>query len=97
MNEVQKRAYLLKALAKNTARLKVTQKGKGRFVADGYGVTKFALLLAKEQLGKGNKVEVRLRNKPVRKVAVPSAKVLLEDFVERFDRTRLPVARVVVP
>lgn len=97
MNELQKRAYLLKALARNTARLKVTQKGKGRFVADGSGVTKFALLLGREQLGKGNKVEVRLRNKPTRKVAVPSARVLLEDFVERFDRTRLPVARVVVP
>jgi hypothetical protein len=33
----------------------------------------------------------------VKKKAIPDAAVLLGDFVERFDRTRLPVARVAVP
>jgi hypothetical protein len=87
----------VKALAKNTARVAVQQTGKGRFRAQGFGITKFSLLLAADQLGKGGKVEVRLANKPIRKVAMPSAEVLLLDFVERFDRTRLPVARVDLP
>ncbi|MFT6081428.1 MAG: hypothetical protein ACI8UD_000823 [Planctomycetota bacterium] len=97
MNEEAKRAYIVKALAKNTARVAVQQTGKGRFRAQGFGITKFSLLLAADQLGKGGKVEVRLANKPIRKVAMPSAEVLLLDFVERFDRTRLPVARVDLP
>jgi hypothetical protein len=33
----------------------------------------------------------------VTKPAVPSAGVLLRDFVERFDRTALPVVEVTVP
>lgn len=97
LNEVQKREYLLKALAKNTARLEMTQNGPGRFTAKGTGITKFSMLLSNEQLGKNGKVDVRLANKPIKKVARPSPKVLLDDFVERFDRTRLPVARVDFP
>ncbi|MGK0300992.1 MAG: pimeloyl-ACP methyl ester carboxylesterase, partial [Planctomycetota bacterium] len=94
MNGEAKRAYLLKALAKNTARVAVHRTGKGRFRAEGFGITRFSLLLPADQLGKSGKVDVRLANKPMRKVAKPSAQVLLLDFVERFDRTRLPVARV---
>ena len=88
----------MKALEAFTARVQIEDKGKGRFVADGSGVTKFSLLLRQEQLGKDGKVEVRLkRSKPIRKVGRPSVRVLLQDFVERFDRTRLPVVRVDVP
>lgn len=97
LDDAGKREHLLKALAKHTARLSVKQTSKGRFSADGYGITKLSLLLREEQFGKDGKVEVRLANKPVRKVATPSAEVLLRDFVERFDRTRLPVARIDIP
>lgn len=98
MDETQKRAYLMKALEAYTARVQIEDKGNGRFVADGSGVTKFSLLLRQEQLGKDGKVEVRLkRSKPIRKVGRPSVRVLLQDFVERFDRTRLPVVRIDVP
>ena len=97
MDDAGKREYLLKALTKHTARLSVKQTGKGRFAADGFGITKMSLLLAEDQLGKDGKVEVRLANKPTRMVVQPSAEVLLQDFVERFDRTRLPVARVDIP
>lgn len=98
MDEMQKRQYLMKALGSYTARVQVERKGKGRFVAEGSGVTRFALLLTADQLGKGGKVEVRLkRSKPIRKVANPSARVLLGHFVEHFDRLRLPVVRVEVP
>ena len=98
MDEQQKRRYLVDELAKYTARVEVRQQGKGRFVADGTGVTKFALLVRAEQLGKDGRVEVRLKGgKPIKKQVQPSAKVLLRDFVQRFDRSRLPVARVDVP
>ncbi|MCA8966397.1 MAG: hypothetical protein KDC48_16070, partial [Planctomycetes bacterium] len=101
MNDEQQRAYLLERLGDYTARLQVTDKKNGRFEADGQGVAAFTLWLQAEQLGKPGKdgaaVEVRLKNKPVKKTVTPSAEVLLADFVERFDRTRLPVARVDVP
>jgi len=94
LTEMQKREHVLKALAKNTARLEVTQKGPGRFVAKGSGITKFSMLLTRKQLGKKDKVDMRLANKPIKKAVRQSPKVLLDDFVERFDRTRLPVVRV---
>lgn len=97
MDEARQVAYLLDALADYTARLEVTDRGRGRFQADGFGITSFELLLREEQLGRDGKVEVKLGRRTVKKQVEPSARVLLEDFVERFDRTRLPVARVVVP
>ena len=97
LDEAGQREHVLKALGKFTARVAIKQLAKGRFAADGSGITKLTLLLSAEQLGKHGKVEVRLANKPVKKVAKPSVEVLLVDFVERFDRARLPVARVDLP
>lgn len=88
---------LVDKMADVTARLEVKDRGNGKFVADGHGIAAFSLLLREDQLGKGGKVEVRVARKPVRKQVTPSAEVLLRDFVERFDRSRLPVARVDVP
>ena len=70
----------------------------GRFeaMAPGRGVTAFALSLAAAQLGKDGAVEVRWQNRTQKRTVTPDAAVLLRDFVERFDRTRLPVARVEV-
>ena len=60
----------------------------------------FALSLAAEQLGSGSgrdgAVEVRWQNRTEKQKVTPDAAVLLRDFVERFDRTFLPVARVEV-
>lgn len=97
MSDEQRRAYLLDAFADYTARLDVEDKGHGRFAASGKGTTAFTLWLAAQQLGKDGKVEVRFGSKTVRQTAAPSAEVLLTDFVERFDRTRLVVARIDVP
>ncbi len=97
MNDEQQRAYLLEQLGDYTARLQVTDKKNGRFEADGFGIVAFTLWLQDDQLGKDGKVEVRVQNKVLKKATVASAEVLLRDFVERFDRTRLPVARIDVP
>jgi pimeloyl-ACP methyl ester carboxylesterase len=99
MNDAGQRAMTLDRYAELTARLVVEDKGQGRFQADGRLVTSFALLLIADQLGKDGAVEVRLQgtSKPLKKKAVPETAVLLREFVERFDRTFLPVARVAVP
>lgn len=97
LDEAGRRALLLDRLVERTARLQVTDQGRGRFAAEGRGVKSFTLLLTAEMLGKEGAVEVRWQNKTVRKVAAPSAQVLLREFAERFDRTFLPVASVSVP
>lgn len=97
MPEAEQRAHVLDRYATVTARLVAEDKGQGRFQCDGAHVNGFALLLTAAQLGKDGAVEVRLASKPLKKKAVAETAVLLREFVERFDRTFLPVARVVVP
>lgn len=97
LDEAGQRAFLLDRLVDHTARLVVTDQGQGRFLVESRGVRSFALHLPREALGKDGQVEVRWQGKVVRKKAVPTVAVLLRDFAERFDRTRLPVATVVVP
>lgn len=96
LTDEQRRAYLLDAFDDYTARLEVEDKGSGRFVASGKGVAAFALWLDAAQLGKDGKVEVRFGARTSKATVAASAEVLLTDFVERFDRTRLAVARVEV-
>ncbi len=97
MTEQNQRAHLLDRYGACTARLVVEDLGQGKFRAEGQLVTALSLLLTPAQLGKDGAVEVRLQNKPVKKKAAPAVAVLLREFVERFDRTFLPVARVTVP
>ncbi|MEO6594871.1 MAG: prolyl oligopeptidase family serine peptidase [Planctomycetota bacterium] len=96
LDELGQRAFALDKLVDRTARLVVVDKGKGRFVAEGRGVKSFELRLAPAQIGKDGAVEVRWQNCTVRKKLEPDLGVLLREFVERFDRTFLPVARLVV-
>jgi dienelactone hydrolase len=97
LDDAARRALLCDKLLQHTARLAVADQGRGRFVAEGTGVRSFALWLEAEQLGADGSIEVRSQSRTVKKKAIPDAAVLLGDFVERFDRTRLPVARVAVP
>ena len=97
LDEAGQRAHALDKLGDMTARLVVTDRGHGQFTAEGKHVQAFVLWLAKDQLGKDGAVEVRWQSKLTKGRVVPDAAVLLRDFVERFDRTRLPVARMLVP
>lgn len=97
LDEDGRRALAHKRAVEQTARLEVTDRGKGLFVAKGTGVKSFELLLTAGMLGRDHAVEVKWRSRPVRRTAKPSVAVLLDDFAERFDRTRLPVARVKLP
>ncbi|HLQ39310.1 MAG TPA: hypothetical protein VK348_15985, partial [Planctomycetota bacterium] len=78
-------------------RLKVTMTESGRFSVEAAGVRKFRLLLLREMLGKDGSVEVRWAGKTYKHKPTADAAVLLREFVERCDRTFLPVAEVVVP
>jgi dienelactone hydrolase len=96
LDEAGQRAYALDKLGDMTARLAVTDKGRGQFVAEGKHVVGFTLWLGQDQLGKEGAVEVRWQGRTTKGKAAPDAAVLVRDFVERFDRTRLPVARMLV-
>jgi len=97
LDEKGKRKLLETEVEKRTARLEVKRTGPGKFAATGLRVTRFRLLLAADQFDPAQPVQVLFNGKLVSKKVVPDAKVLLQDFVERFDRTFLPVAAVDVP
>ena len=44
-----------------------------------------------------SRVEIRFNGRRYKRKAMPSKKVLLLEFAERFDRTFLPIAEVRVP
>lgn len=96
LDEAGRRALLLDKFAEITARLVVRTAGRGRFSADGQLVKSFELWLTAEQIAKDG-VEVLWRGRATRRAVTPAAEPLLRCFVERFDRTFLPVARVTVP
>jgi dienelactone hydrolase len=97
MDAEARRAHVARDVEKKTARLEVVRTAPGRFEAKSTGVTRFRLLLPAEALVPGKPVTVVWNGRTVTKPAAPSAAVLLRDFVERFDRTSLPVAEVTVP
>ena len=97
MDDNEKRLYLHDLAVKKTATLQVTMKEPGRFVAKSKGVRKFRLLLTPEMFKKGEPVVVRFQGREIKRKARPHARVLLEEFAKRFDRTFLPVASITVP
>ena len=80
-----------------TARLDVRMDSPGKFTATGTGVLAFRILLDDAMLPATGPVQVSWNGRALSKAVVRSAKPLLLDFVERFDRTFLPVAEVTVP
>ncbi len=83
---------------KRTAYLEIERTETGRFVATEKRVRKFRLLLDRTMLdAAGDEITVVFNGKWYKKTPRPSVRVLLEEFVERFDRTFLPIAEVRVP
>jgi dienelactone hydrolase len=92
-----KRRFMQDEADRRTARLEVEQLAPGRFSAKSRGVRKLRLLLTADMTGNSGAVEVTLDGKARRKTARPDVRVLLLEFVERFDRAFLPVAEVTIP
>ncbi|MEE8105589.1 MAG: hypothetical protein V3T86_08665 [Planctomycetota bacterium] len=97
MSEAQKRGYRQRQIDERTASLTVTMTARGRFEAKGRLVGKFRILLEPEMWAEGRRVEIRFKGKTYKKTVKPSVRILLREFVERFDREFLPVAVVTVP
>ena len=75
----------------------MTRSGPNRFDAKSTGVVKWRLLLERELIDVSKPVTVQWNGRTVTRPVTPSKAVLLRDFAERFDRTRLPVVEVSLP
>jgi hypothetical protein len=71
--------------------------GVGRFAATGEHVAAFRLLLTASMFDPTKPVQVLFGGKLVERKVKPDPRILLEEFVERMDRTFLPIASIDVP
>lgn len=97
LDENGRRDFLEAEVEKRTARLEVKRSGPNRFTATGERVLGFRLLLAPSMFDPSKPVQILFGGKLVEKKVVPDARVLLGEFVERFDKSFLPIAAVDVP
>lgn len=81
----------------DTARIEVVRSSPGRFEVTARGVARFRLLLSQGMFDPAVPVEVVFNGKATRRKVVPDLKVLLTEFVERLDRSFLPIASIEVP
>lgn len=91
------RRFLQAAADKRTGRLVLHRRNNGKFEAKGRGIKRFRLLLTADDFSPDERVEVLVDGRRKRKKVQPSKQVLLREFAERFDRTFLPVAEMVLP
>ncbi|MCZ6597122.1 MAG: hypothetical protein O7B99_05770 [Planctomycetota bacterium] len=96
MDRFERLAYVQGEADERTARLEATLTPSGRIKVVAKRVEKFRLLLTEEMAPK-REVLVSYNRKTIRRRKELSKEVLLLEFVERFDRTFLPVIEVKVP
>lgn len=97
LDEDGRKLHYMEQVDQKTARLEVHWLEAGHFQASGRGVKSFSLLLSEAMIGEKGAVKVEFGGKVRRKKGRPSARVLLEEFVESFDRSFLPLARFDFP
>ncbi len=78
-------------------RLQVHRQRPGRFEVQDRAIAAFRLLVTDAMLGPDGSLVATWRGHTLTKTAAPSARVLLAEFAERFDRTFLPTAEVRFP
>ncbi|MHC4823695.1 MAG: hypothetical protein ACYTEP_06720 [Planctomycetota bacterium] len=93
-NDEQKASHIQGLADDRTAQAIGSRNDSGTFHLDLQGVSKVALMLPSAWIPEDKKVEVTVGQKTRSLKAKPSKRVLLQDFVERFDRTFLPVATI---
>jgi dienelactone hydrolase len=97
MSEDDKRAWGEDEAEKRTARIEAKFDGPGKFTVKTSLVQRFRILLAEDMFDPAKPVEITTNDKTARHDAQAGKLVLLREFVERFDRTFLPVAEVAGP
>jgi len=96
-DDLGKRRIMQTAAEKHTGHLEISSTKPGSYKAKGEGVKSFRLLLDAAHLDQKGRAAVRFGSRTTKKTPEPSAKVLLEEFVESFDRGFLPTVEVLVP
>jgi poly(3-hydroxybutyrate) depolymerase len=96
LDEQGRRNWLDGYLREHTPRLQASMTAPGRFEVEDRGIERFRLLLTGAMVG-GGTVVVKWRGHVLEKPAVPATITFLLEFAERFDRTFLPTAAVVLP
>lgn len=91
-SHAQKARFLQGQVDERTGLIEAEWTEEGILHLEVQNVSKLALLLTTEMLGDKGQARAHWKKKRTKKMK-PSSKVLLEHFVERFDRTFLPVAR----
>jgi len=97
LDEIGQRKRMDAIVLARTARLEARWAGPNKFVVKTQRVKRFRLLLADGMFDADLPVEVVWNGRNRKKKLKRSARVLLEEFAERFDRTFLPVAEFRVP
>jgi hypothetical protein len=97
LDEQARRNWTDDYLRDATPRLQASMTGPGRFEVEDRDIGRFRLLLTEAMLGTGGSVVVKWRGHVLAKRAVPGTITFLLEFAERFDRTFLPTAEVVLP
>jgi dienelactone hydrolase len=93
-SEDEKRRLLIRLADERTSRLEAQRTARGRFSATSERVKSWRLLLCEDDFDAKEDVQVSWNGSTVRKRLRASPQVLLAEFVERFDRTFLPVAEL---
>jgi len=96
MDDAARRRFIAAEVDKRTARLEAEMKAPGDFIVKGEGVRSFRLLLSEGMFDPKVAVKVTWNGRARTRKLAPSKETLLLDFVERFDRTFLPVAELEV-
>lgn len=95
-DEEAMRRFLDERTAACTARAEASRLGGNRFDVRSEKVTKLRLLLAEDMFAAQEPVRVEWNGRTTSRRVAMSKAVLLREFAERFDRTFLPVAELVL-
>jgi poly(3-hydroxybutyrate) depolymerase len=97
MDAAEQRRAIQEQIDHDTARIEIKMQGKGHFMATAKGVASFRVLLTSEMFDAAQPVEIEFNGRISKRKVSLDPKTLLSEFVERFDRTFLPVASIETP
>ncbi len=97
MTEEQQKKTVIDQGEQKTARLFAERDAQGKLRVKTEHVEAARLLLLQDWFVPRKPIDIHYNARTISKKAEPSARVLLREFVERFDRTFLPVAEVMLP
>lgn len=95
-DDTQRAEFIQSEADARTAEIRASRNADGALILNSSSVAKVDLLIPSQWISAKGKVEVKLAGKTKSLKATPSKKVLLSDFIERLDRSFLPIAKISV-